>query len=139
MVVSAKTSLKVTPGTSLKKKPKPIIAKPPKAIKTKATIVPKPKIVKPLDMTKAQAVLGFTIKLNDLKLVEGIGPKIEGLLHKAGIRTWLQLSSTKPRLSRKFWIRLEIDIHWQTLRPGRYSQLCWPKVNGQDSKPCKRN
>ncbi|MBP7801737.1 MAG: hypothetical protein KA109_08970 [Saprospiraceae bacterium] len=97
VVVSAKTSLKVTPGTSLKKKPKPIIAKPPKAIKTKATIVPKPKIVKPLDMTKAQAVLGFTIKLNDLKLVEGIGPKIEGLLHKAGIRTWLQLSSTKTK------------------------------------------
>ena len=48
-------------------------------------------------MTKAQAVLGFTIKLNDLKLVEGIGPKIEGLLHKAGIRTWLQLSSTKTK------------------------------------------
>ncbi len=33
-------------------------------------------------------------KLDDLKLVEGIGPKIEQLLHKAGIKTWQGLSDT---------------------------------------------
>ncbi|MCB0660779.1 MAG: hypothetical protein KDC04_07580, partial [Saprospiraceae bacterium] len=31
---------------------------------------------------------------DDLKAVEGIGPKIEGLLHDAGINTWRALSET---------------------------------------------
>ncbi len=31
---------------------------------------------------------------DDLKIVEGIGPKIEELLHKAGIKTWKALSDT---------------------------------------------
>lgn len=31
---------------------------------------------------------------NDLKAIEGIGPKIEGLLHNAGIKTWRALSDT---------------------------------------------
>jgi large subunit ribosomal protein L27 len=34
------------------------------------------------------------IKQDDHKIVEGIGPKIEGLLHEAGIKTWLELSQT---------------------------------------------
>ncbi|HHH53958.1 MAG TPA: DUF4332 domain-containing protein [Bacteroidetes bacterium] len=33
-------------------------------------------------------------KQDDLKAVEGIGPKIEGLLHDAGIKTWEELSNT---------------------------------------------
>lgn len=33
-------------------------------------------------------------KQDDLKAVEGIGPKIEGLLNDAGINTWRQLSQT---------------------------------------------
>jgi predicted flap endonuclease-1-like 5' DNA nuclease len=33
-------------------------------------------------------------KQDDLKAVEGIGPKIEELFHKAGIKTWKQLSET---------------------------------------------
>lgn len=33
-------------------------------------------------------------KKDDLKAVEGIGPKIEGLLHNAGINTWEALSGT---------------------------------------------
>ncbi len=32
--------------------------------------------------------------LDDLKAVEGIGPKIEGLLNAAGIKTWQELSNT---------------------------------------------
>ena len=34
-------------------------------------------------------------KLNDLKIVEGIGPKIETLLNNAGIDTWMKLSEAK--------------------------------------------
>ena len=36
---------------------------------------------------------GKTIKQDDLKMVEGIGPKIEGLLHDAGIMTWEDLAN----------------------------------------------
>jgi len=35
---------------------------------------------------------GKKVKADDLKLVEGIGPKIEGLLHAAGIKTWADLA-----------------------------------------------
>ncbi len=31
---------------------------------------------------------------DDLKMVEGVGPKIEGLLHAAGIKTWKELAET---------------------------------------------
>ena len=37
---------------------------------------------------------GKSFKRDDLKIVEGIGPKIEGLLHDAGIKTWQDLYET---------------------------------------------
>lgn len=46
----------------------------------------------PFDSTLAATVIGKKIKENDLKIVEGIGPKIEALLNEAGIRTWYDLS-----------------------------------------------
>jgi len=33
-------------------------------------------------------------KKDDLKAVEGIGPKIESLLHAGGIKTWRELANT---------------------------------------------
>ncbi len=44
----------------------------------------------------AAAILfaGKKFKADDLKIVEGIGPKIEELLHAAGIKTWKALSET---------------------------------------------
>lgn len=45
---------------------------------------------------KAKAIVlpsGKKVKENDLKLIEGIGPKIEELLHNAGITTWAQLAA----------------------------------------------
>ena len=44
------------------------------------------------DATAAKAVFGKHIKQDDLKIVEGIGPKIEGLFHNFGIKTWKALS-----------------------------------------------
>lgn len=38
--------------------------------------------------------LGYSSDPNDLKIVEGIGPKIEGLLHAAGVKTWSDLAAT---------------------------------------------
>jgi predicted flap endonuclease-1-like 5' DNA nuclease len=44
------------------------------------------------DVAEGAKALGFPVKLDDLKVVEGIGPKIEGLLHADGIKTWRALS-----------------------------------------------
>lgn len=44
------------------------------------------------DADLAMDVLGKKIKKDDLKIVEGIGPKIEALFHNAGITTWYELS-----------------------------------------------
>jgi predicted flap endonuclease-1-like 5' DNA nuclease len=38
-------------------------------------------------------VMGFSTNPNDLKVVEGIGPKIEGLLKADGINTWSELAA----------------------------------------------
>tara|TARA_R110002049_G_scaffold306800_4_gene505870 strand:+ start:815 stop:1357 length:543 start_codon:yes stop_codon:yes gene_type:complete len=40
----------------------------------------------------AKAIIGKKIKQDDLKVVEGIGPKIEGLFHSFDIKTWQALS-----------------------------------------------
>lgn len=50
------------------------------------------------DVGQARAVLGKSITIDDLKVVEGIGPKIESLCHGIGIRTWFDLSTTEGSL-----------------------------------------
>ena len=47
---------------------------------------------KEFDADEANAAMGKRIKKDDLKIVEGIGPKIEGLFHASGIKTWKALS-----------------------------------------------
>ena len=46
------------------------------------------------DPSLAARILKKKIIQDDLKIVEGIGPKIEALFHDAGIRTWKDLSET---------------------------------------------
>jgi predicted flap endonuclease-1-like 5' DNA nuclease len=48
----------------------------------------------PFDTVAAMKVFGKKIKENDLKIVEGIGPKIEELCRQSGITTWQLLSET---------------------------------------------
>ena len=48
---------------------------------------------KPAAGTKIKLPGGKTIKQDDLKMVEGVGPKIEGLLHAGGIMTWADLAN----------------------------------------------
>jgi len=49
---------------------------------------------KPFDSKAARTALGKRVKEDDLKIVEGIGPKIEGLFHNYNIKTWRALSDT---------------------------------------------
>ncbi len=46
------------------------------------------------DWDQAANVPGKRIKLDDLKVVEGIGPKIEELCHAGGVTTWAGLAET---------------------------------------------
>ena len=48
----------------------------------------------------AEAVLGRPIVADDLKAIEGIGPKVEELCHGIGIRTWTDMASTEVSLLR---------------------------------------
>ncbi len=52
------------------------------------------------DVAAAVAVLGRPVILDDLKVIEGVGPKIEELCHGIGIRTWHDLSVTEVSLLR---------------------------------------
>ena len=51
-------------------------------------------LVPEFDADLAAGFLGKEVVENDLKIVEGIGPKIEELFHNAGITTWKALSET---------------------------------------------
>lgn len=48
----------------------------------------------PFDAEMARSVFGKAIAENDLKVVEGIGPKIEELFNKHDINTWKDLATT---------------------------------------------
>ena len=48
------------------------------------------------DLAAAKAVMGSAVALDDLKIVEGIGPVLEGVLNAAGITTWAALGAATP-------------------------------------------
>jgi len=53
---------------------------------------PEPEATKAVDVSGASAVLGKKIKLDDLTVVEGIGPKIAELCSGIGLTTWNDLA-----------------------------------------------
>ena len=73
----------------------------PKASTQKVSLVSEP-VVKAssktaeiaFDAAAAKAAFGKKVKQDDLKIVEGIGPKIEELFKTSGILTWERLSET---------------------------------------------
>jgi len=58
----------------------------------------------PFNAELAASVYGKKITQDDLKIVEGIGPKIEELYHEAGIKTWKALSETPVEKSKEILI-----------------------------------
>lgn len=46
-------------------------------------------------LQRAALVFGKKIKADDLKIIEGIGPKIEQVLHNAGISSWTKLAEVR--------------------------------------------
>jgi len=72
------------------------------------------------DVAEGARALGFAVAVDDLTVVEGIGPKIAGLCHDAGIHTWRQLSQTP--VSRLREILDAAGPRYQIHEPGT-----WPK------------
>jgi predicted flap endonuclease-1-like 5' DNA nuclease len=68
-------------------------------------------------------------KSDDLKIVEGIGPKIEELLHKAGIKTWKALSETST--DRLKAILDEAGPNFQIHDPGTWAQQAGLAADGK--------
>lgn len=59
-----------------------------------STVLPEPVEPADLDLDAARAVLGKRIALDDLRVIEGIGPKIAELCDGIGVMTWHQLAET---------------------------------------------
>lgn len=68
-------------------------------ITTTATIPPVSTLLSPAfaEANATIAPVGIESVADDLKIVEGIGPKIEELLHADGIRTFAKLAATSPQ------------------------------------------
>lgn len=56
-------------------------------------------VIIPFDSAEATSILSKKVVENDLKIIEGIGPKIEELYHEAGIKTWKDLAETSVETS----------------------------------------
>jgi large subunit ribosomal protein L27 len=82
VAVAAKPVAKKAPAKKAAPAPAPVAAAP-QAI---ADLAPKKA------GTKIELPSGKKIKQDDLKMIEGVGPKIEGLLHDGGITTWQELA-----------------------------------------------
>lgn len=64
-----------------------------------------------LNLEEAKTIFGKTIKLNDLTLVEGIGPKIASILEDNDIKTWRGLANTKVDVLESILEKNSLQFH----------------------------
>jgi predicted flap endonuclease-1-like 5' DNA nuclease len=83
----------------------------------------------PFDADFAASVYGKKIKQDDLKIVEGIGPKIEELYHNAGITTWKALSETSLEKSQS--ILNEAGERFAMHNPSTWAKQCLLAYQGK--------
>jgi len=78
------------------------------------------------------AFFGTKIVRDDLKLVEGIGPKIEEIFHRAGLTTWLSVAESTPEQLRAI-LNAEGDSY-KIHDPGTWPQQCRMMVDDEWAK-----
>lgn len=66
--------------------------------------------------------------IDDFKIIEGIGPRIEKLLHNAGIQTYTQLSSTSSSKIRQ--ILTSVDSRFQINDPETWPRQAFLAASG---------
>jgi predicted flap endonuclease-1-like 5' DNA nuclease len=62
----------------------------------------KTKEIKEVDIEEIKKLYGKKVELNDFKIIDGIGPKLEELLKQSGIITWLDLANTSANTLKEF-------------------------------------
>jgi predicted flap endonuclease-1-like 5' DNA nuclease len=87
--------------------------------KTKAKLTPV-HAVAPTPMPALVEVPAIPVIPDDLKIVEGIGPKIEGLLNNEGILTFAQLAAAAPE-------RIKEILHAAGPRFQMHDPSTWPQ------------
>lgn len=88
--------------------------------KTKAKLTPVHPMAASVPIPALVAVPAAPVVPDDLKIVEGIGPKIEELLNKEGILTFAQLATTAPE-------RLKEILHAAGPRFQMHDPATWPE------------
>ena len=79
-------------------------------------------VAAPRSYSAISGFYGKTIKYDDLKLVEGIGPKIEELFHNAGLKTWASVAASKPEKLKE--ILVAAGEKFQMHNPGTWPKQC---------------
>jgi predicted flap endonuclease-1-like 5' DNA nuclease len=84
----------------------------------------------PAPVKDYKAISGFfgaKIIADDLKLVEGIGPKIEELFHNAGLKTWAAVAKSNPAKLKE--ILVAAGERYQMHNPGTWPKQCQMMVD----------
>ncbi len=81
------------------------------------------------DYKMASSFFGKKIIADDLKLVEGIGPKIEEVFHKAGLKTWASVAASKPAKLKE--ILVAAGERFQMHDPGTWPKQCQMMVDDE--------
>jgi hypothetical protein len=76
----------------------------------------------PFNAEMAAQIFGKNIKQDDLKIVEGIGPVIEEVFHKAGVMTWKALAETSIERCRQ--ILLDAGEKFRLHNPESWPKQC---------------
>lgn len=74
----------------------------------------------PPDVVAGGAALGRSVRLDDLQVIEGIGPKVDEVLQAAGIATWWELAHADVRWLRR--ILASAGPRFQLQRPDTWAQ-----------------
>jgi len=88
---------------------------------SKFTATSKSVIASNYNAAELKAVFGKHFIENDLKIIEGIGPVIEGVLNKAGIKTWFELSKTSAARIREI-LDAEDEERFRIHDPGTWAE-----------------
>ncbi len=88
------------------------------------------RLLKPTKTRKAPAAA--SAKADDLKVVEGIGPKIEKLLNGAGILTWKELAKSTPERLKE--VLLSGGEHYRIHDPSTWPDQAHLAANGDFDK-----
>ena len=86
-------------------------------------------VVTPADGELTATLNGKKVKQDDLKIIEGIGPKIEELLHAGGITTWQALADAPTERVQE--ILTEAGSRYRTHNPGTWGKQAQLAVDGQ--------